>query len=244
LRAYRRSDAYRNLKTGGDPAGTKENQVRLIKMLGLAVVAAVAAMAFVGAGSAMATTSTALCKVVTNPCPAASIYPKGTVIEALAEDPKLLGKFLGIEGTILCEHSLVSGTTTTTGGLATAPTPLTGSLTALSFTGNCKDSTGGTCTVTVPTLGTIDLLRTAANLGFLKSLGTQVLVVCSGGLISVNCTFGGEPELHAVGTTEKAAELTATKAKLVAVKGSSCPTNPLWDALYKVLKPTPLFINE
>jgi hypothetical protein len=49
--------------------------MRLIKMLGLAVTA-IAAMAFLGAGTASAT----LCKAKESPCPAANQYPEHTTI--------------------------------------------------------------------------------------------------------------------------------------------------------------------
>src|SRR4051794_36916434 len=46
----------------------RENQVRTIKLIGLTALAALTAMAFVGASSAMAEGSTALCKVDQTPC--------------------------------------------------------------------------------------------------------------------------------------------------------------------------------
>jgi hypothetical protein len=215
--------------------------VRLTKMFGPAAITAMATMAFVGSGSAMANTSTALCKVASNPCPAASIYPEGTRIEGLAENPTLLGKFFKIDVSIVCEHSVVSGTISTAGGLGS---PLNGVIENLAFTGNCKDSSGGTCGVAT-NLGTLDLLRTGANVGTATSLGNEAAVVCKGGLITVECVFSGEPKLAAVGTTEKAAELTASKAVLVAVSGPKCPDEPRWDALYKIVAPTTsIFINE
>src|SRR4051794_10011984 len=52
----------------GNLVGKGESKVRLIKMFGLTALAAVAAMAFVGASSALATTSTSMCKVHQEPC--------------------------------------------------------------------------------------------------------------------------------------------------------------------------------
>jgi hypothetical protein len=204
--------------------------MKLIKMLGLAAVAAVAAMALVGAGTAMATGPTALCKVHTDPCPAGSLYPAGTVVEGLATDPILLGTFFGFTGTVLCEHSLVTGKLENALG-----TPLKVEITKITFTGNCKSTFGGSCTVTTAKLGLLDVLKTALNLGIATSLGNEVKVVC-GGFPSIECTFGGTPELHVEGHPVK--HLTANGAALTAVSGSACPTNPRWDALYKVIKPT------
>jgi hypothetical protein len=205
--------------------------MKLIRMLGLAVVAAIAAMAFAGAGTAMASGTTALCKENVLTCPEAQRYPAGTVLEGLAVNPKLLGTFGGIfTGSVSCEHSVVAGTLDAKQG-----TPLTGTITSITFTGNCKSTFGGACTVTTVKKGKLDLLWTAANLGTATSLGNEVKVSC-GGFPTIECTFGGEPKLHAEGTTNK--ELTASEAALKVISGSDCPTNPRWDALYKLVKPT------
>jgi hypothetical protein len=203
--------------------------MRHIKKLGLVVVAAVAAMALVGASSAMAEGTTALCKVNTDPCPAASRYPAGTVLEGVASNPTLLGKFFGITGTITCEKSVVAGTLNSAVG-----TPLTGTITTISFTGNCKDSFGDSCPVSTVKTGTLDLLRTGPNVGTATSLGNEILVKCSG-FINMDCVFAGTPQLKAEGSPAK--ELTASAAVLTG-SGSGCPENPRWDALYKLVKPT------
>ena len=54
----------------------REGHMRLIKMLGLAMVVAAAAMVIVGTGTA----SAVLCKVKENPCAAANQYPVPTTI--------------------------------------------------------------------------------------------------------------------------------------------------------------------
>jgi hypothetical protein len=206
-------------------------------MLGVGAVAMVASLALLGASSAMANTSTSLCKVSTNPCPAASLYASGTLVEGLATKPVLLGTFLGITGTVECEHSVVSGKTN-----AALGNPLVGTINSITFTGNCHSTFGGSCTVTTAKTGTLDLLRTGSNVGTATSLGNEVKVSCSG-FPSIECTFGGEPQLSVVGSPTKT--LTATNAKLVAVKGSACPANPQWDAKYSIIQPTgSVFINE
>jgi hypothetical protein len=50
--------------------------MKYLKMFGLAVVAAAALSAFVGAGTASATEACAVTPVKPNPCPAASMYPE------------------------------------------------------------------------------------------------------------------------------------------------------------------------
>jgi hypothetical protein len=112
----------------------------------------------------------------------------------------------------------------------------------MSFTGNCKDSFGDSCPVTTVKTGKLDLLRTAANLGTATSLGNEVLIKCTG-FINMDCVFGGTPQLHAEGSPVK--HLTANEAVLVPVSGTGCPSNPRWDALYKITQPTGnLFISS
>jgi hypothetical protein len=53
----------------------KEDQMKYLKMLGLAAIAAAALAAFVGTGTASATV---LCSTTTSPCPEAQKYPSGT----------------------------------------------------------------------------------------------------------------------------------------------------------------------
>jgi len=203
--------------------------MKYIKTIGLTVVAAVAAMAIAGAGTAMATGPTALCKVHADPC--GSLYPVGQAIEGLSTNPVLLGNFFGFTGTVSCEHSVVSG------NIEDQPlgTPLKIKITKITFTGNCKSTFGGTCTVTTVKTGLVDLLRTALNLGTATSLGNEIKVVC-GGFPSIECTFGGTPELHAEGSPAK--QLIANAAVLTAVSGSACPTSPRWDATYKITQPS------
>jgi len=218
--------------------------MKLIKTLGLAVVAAIAAMALVGAGSAMANTPTALCKENKNPCPAAALYPAGTLIEGLATNPILLGTFFGLTGTVECEHSVVSGKTEAarSGKEKEKNLPLVGKIEKITFTGNCHSTFGGTCTVTTVKMGKLDLLRLSANLATATSLGNEVKVSCNG-FPTIECIFGGEPQLHVEGSPAKT--LTATKAALKAVSGSACPTNPQWDAKYTIINPAgSIFITE
>jgi hypothetical protein len=219
----RRERPYRNNQHMGD-------SMKLIKTLGLMVVAAVAAMAIAGAGTAMATGSTALCKEHKDPCPAGALYGVGQVIEGLATSPVLLANFFGFTGSISCEHSVVAGKIET----SALANPLQGKIDKITFTGDCLSTFGGSCTVTTVKTGLLDLLRTALNLGTATSLGNEIKVVC-GGFPSVECTFGGTPQLHVEGSPVK--HLTAKEAVLTAVSGSACPSSPRWDALYKIIQP-------
>lgn len=53
--------------------------MKSMKILGLCLLGALAAMAIIGAGTASATK---LCSINTSPCPAGNTYGKGTAIKA------------------------------------------------------------------------------------------------------------------------------------------------------------------
>ena len=82
--------------------------MRNIKILGLGLLAAMAAMAIMGAGTASATK---LCSVNTSPCPAGNTYGKGTSIKTqLVAGTKsvMTSGFV----TITCTESSMNGKTT------------------------------------------------------------------------------------------------------------------------------------
>jgi len=218
--------------------------MRHLKMLGLAAIAAVAAMAFVGASSAMAE-STALCKVSTSPCPEKSLYPSGTVIKAQllpGTESLLLGPEPESKIEVQCTGSTSEGKTTG----ASLANPLTGELTSLAFSG-CTYGAPKTpaCEVNVEKLGVLTLLKTAVNLGEAKVTGVLVTVTCAAVL---KCTYTTEAlPLHAKGTgpSGEVAELTASKAPLVQEGvGVGCPAKGFFDAKYEITSPTPIFITS
>ena len=112
--------------------------MRNIKILGLGLLAAMAAMAIMGAGTASATK---LCSVNTSPCPAGNTYGKGTAIKTqLVAGTKsvMTSGFV----TISCTESSMSGKTTSEGG-AGAVTGEIGSVTWKNCTsglGSCTAS--------------------------------------------------------------------------------------------------------
>ncbi len=207
-------------------------------MFGLAAIAAVAAMAFVGASSATAQT-TVLCDQDINLACAAGHALTGPVhIEALAENPQLLTSF----GNVHCEHSIILGSTNNT-----LASPLAGTVTSLSFTGCLELTFNTSCTATQVSGGTSLLLKTAANLGTLESHGSQVNVTCS--KIGLNCTYGGLPVLHVQGSQLLAGEPTdlaiaTANTTLTKTGGTFCPSTSTWEAEYEVLLPDPLFITN
>ncbi len=206
--------------------------MKLIKMIGLTAVAAVVAMAFLGASSAMAT-STQLCKVHTEPCPAGSGAAK--VHMTNVGDVVLHATLLGINVLILCHKSLGEGTLL---GLAA---PQVGHLTSLNFEECFREKNGvdgDKCTVTVTSLGLLEVLKTALNLGEAKTTGTNALVSCPG---LPECEYGGnevalgsvEGALHKAGTGHGMLNANAT----LKVKGGAfCPSTALWLGLYEPLE--------
>lgn len=87
-------------KAGISRRTEEKDKVKFIKILGLA---AIAAMALVGASSAMANGPTVLCKVHEEPCAAANIYTGH--FEGLAKNPEVLSPIANIK----CNHSVILG---------------------------------------------------------------------------------------------------------------------------------------
>jgi hypothetical protein len=223
-----------------------------MKIFGL-LITAVTAMALIGASSALAAESTALCKVSTSPCPEKSIYPSGTAVKAQllhqtassAENLKnvspslLLGPGEVVE--VRCWESSASGKTTT--GLVKEG-PVQGTLETLSFS-HCFHKSGVGCTVTINKLGTLTLLKTGVNVGEAKVTGVKATVVCG---VVFECVYKTEElPLSAKGTGSlgEVAELTAKQAKLTKEGiGVGCPNEAFFDAGYEITEPATGFITE
>jgi hypothetical protein len=193
------------------------------RMLGLAAAACLVVMAFVGASSASAE-STALCTVHEEPCAAANMI---VTLQAVAKDPKLLFKFMGAATVVLCERSQL---TLILGALGA---PQVATPTELKWE-NCE--TGGTpCEVTTVSMGTFDILKTALNLGLMKSLGNEVNVNCVEA--GITCTFGGEPQFGVAGAGHMAGAghgmFTANKLSMERTAGPFCEATAALDALYE-----------
>ena len=204
--------------------------MRFIKMLGLAAIAAVAAMAFVGAGSAAATV---LCKQAPNAenkCAAGQSYGVGTIIKGTAQNAVLTSDL----SNVTCEHSETEAEVSNAGS---ASTTVTGSIKKLTFTG-CKTAGLVGCTVTVQNLPYHAEVH--AGEGGNGSLTVKTggkgkpgaTVVCVG---VINCTFnntlfnlpveGGNPA--AVLANEVALER----------EGGTCGKEAFWDATYTAIAP-------
>ncbi len=196
--------------------------MRLIKMFGLATVAAVAAMAFVGATSASAETSTQLCDAHTGlTCSDAAsdvhmVLAPGTVL-------KLLSPLV----TVLCLGELWESSGADVGALGN---PQSLDLTSKVSTGCGTTSAHSNCTLTTLTLPDADLLKLGLDEGSLELLsGTFRLQGCGFGL---NCEYDLEGTLVSVG----AQHVTMEETPVTELGGKFfCPDETKLDGLLETL---------
>jgi hypothetical protein len=196
--------------------------MRLIKMFGLAVIAAIASMAFIGASSAMANGSTVLCNNTSLPCD--NIYTGH--VEGLSTHAELKAG-----ATILCTHSKVLGEAL---GLAN---PLVIHVSELTFTG-CN----GTVNV-IDKTGLILALKTAPNLATGTAHGFEVLAERFG----VHCVYGGVATgAHGLGSVGSGlASIVANEVELEKLAGGFfCSGTSKWTATYSILLPDPIYISS
>jgi len=200
--------------------------MRLIKMLGLAAVAAIAAMAFLGASSAAAL-PTSLCKEASESleCPAGQRAHEFT----MAAGTTVLKTSLL---TVLCLGSKGTGVVTSANNLGT---PLQVEVTSLAWESCGSNAEHTNCTVENVALPTFDVLKTEADLGEATALGASVHVTCSG----LNCYYGGAAVgpfvVESSGHTEGSGKgmFTASELSVPKVKGFLCPKESFWTALYE-----------
>jgi hypothetical protein len=201
--------------------------VRLMKMLGLAAFSAVAAMAFLGAGTAAALPHEqyGLCKAKELLlCAAGNLIPVGSgTLLGKAENPVL-------EGTLAekCATSLAKGKVT---GVLDEKGRLKTQIDSLTFTGcePCKKVTVNN----LPLAGEITMNTTLGSDWHYTSKGNASLTECSFGL---TCKFGSENvlgllEYNAAGTSTV---LNTNKAELKFEGGSEffCGKIGKWNARY------------
>lgn len=203
----------------------EENQMRSIKLFGLAAVAALAATAFIGPPSASATW-TVLCKT-SEPlaCPAAN-----EIVLKKVHFVALDGKLLSSLGTILCEEALiVAETLHLAKPLLIHPSELVYKVCSLGST---------SCEVKTTHLGLLHLLKIGVDIGELLDLEeggsfTRVSVVC-GKL--VNCEYEGQGLVgEAVGGNPSTVTYKESVVNKVA-GGFLCPETSKLDAVFKSLE--------
>jgi hypothetical protein len=205
--------------------------MKSLKMLGLSVIAAMGLMAFLGAGTASATT---LCKTKLAPgvtCPTAWDWPVNTTSLHIslrsgkkAELTSPVGKAVAT-----CEELTVTATLTKT------------SATWLPFSIHTLDWSKCSTTVTNIKLGNINVMWLKENEAEVQAEGVEVTVILSG----VTCTYttGEGTKLGTIVGGEKPTMKIETKVKKSA--GSFvCPTEPTWDSEVEITEPNPINITE
>ncbi|HET8813970.1 MAG TPA: hypothetical protein VFM51_03340 [Solirubrobacterales bacterium] len=214
--------------------------MKQLKILGLAVVAAMALMAFVGAGTASAT-PTALCKVPTTPgglpiCEGNHLYPAGTNIHALLEAGAKL-RIVTPNGVVECRMATIDAFTEQKTAL-----PLGAIVNALTFE-ECEDE-GEPVDVETVKNGTLDIeiidLPVWTHNGTLTLTGTE---------IRVEWTFTGAECFYDPGhtgvltggpmaTIDWAGTLVGTGGNLLCPEG-----NGSWNGAFTVTSPEPLWVS-
>jgi hypothetical protein len=197
-------------------------KVRAIKLIGLTALAALTAMAFVGASSAMAEGSTALCKVDQTPCETKNIISH-IHEETLASNP---GKLLS-EPTVECNVLFLGDASPTLGN----PLVITGKFTYSGCNNSCKVEEAGGPSV-------LKVLRLGKELADVTGKG-EVKLSCLFGFIK--CQYNGEGLLgHALGpltATEPNGEVRVEEQSTKKVSGT-CPATAKLDLLTTPLEPT------
>ncbi|MGN6256701.1 MAG: hypothetical protein ACTHN3_02980 [Solirubrobacterales bacterium] len=213
-----------------------------LKMLGLAVLAAGALSALIGAGTASATV---LCSTNTNPCTGTK-YPSGTSVSGSLVSGTNAVLVTG-SGEVTCTKSTISGKTTSAGS---STTTVTGEITAVSFTGCTESVFHSSCTVTSENLPwKVEVHSSSTNgngamTAFSSGKGNPgAIVECS---FFVNCTYSTTSATLSV-TGGNPAKVLASKVPLAATTSgthTTCPSNTAtWTAEYEITTPKPLFVE-
>lgn len=194
-----------------------------LKMLGLVAIAVLGLIAFVGAGTASATTLYTSSNL-TNP------YPAGTTFDfTLVQGHSVT--FTNGKGEELdtCSESTFEWKTASESG-----TPLSGAIEQLGF--------GGCTTTTIPiALGSLQIEKVGTNEGKVVGKGLQATIAIFG----VTCTYGfGSGTTLGTITGGTAPVLLISGATLVKTAGGFlCPSTAGFDADYIITSPHAVFIG-
>lgn len=214
--------------------------MKQLKILGLAVVAAMALMALIGAGTAAAT-PTALCEEKTTInglpiCEPNHIYPAGTRVHAELEE----GTFLNIVtplGVVECQQSTVDVITEQQTNI-----PLGAIVNALTFNG-CQKA-GEEVEVRTVKRGTLDIevidIPEWTHDGTLTLTGTEITVLFK--KAGIHCLYDAG---HTGVLTGGPMATIDWFGPLVKTGGNAlCPAaNATWNGAYTVTSPEPLWIS-
>jgi len=199
-----------------------------MKILGLCLLGALAAMAIMGAGTASATK---LCSVNTSPCPAGNTYGKGTSIKAQLPAGGTSVMSSGFT-TVTCTSSTMSGKTTSEGGAGA----VTGEISSVTWK-NCTSSLGSCTASALNTPWKVEVSGSGGS-GTMSVNNPGGKFTCGG----VTCEYaaskasvsanGGNP------ATIKASGVSFSKIG----GGFLCSSSASWTATYEVTSPKPLFV--
>lgn len=215
--------------------------MKYLKMLGPAAVAAAALMAFVGAGSASAATST-LCSAAESPCAAANAWPAnntgtGTVLD-FSLDPGTSAELKETGGASLdtCTEATVKG--------KLEEDSRTGKLAG----GKNASITWGHCTfpTTTTVLGGLKIEGGASGNGTI--IAKEEIKVTINTVLFGSCVYGVTPgTLLGTLTEGKPATIDASAvAQKLAPVGGPCPETAIWSAKYIQTEPkeTTLYVSN
>lgn len=199
-----------------------------MKILGLGLLAALAAMAFLGAGTASATK---LCSVNTSPCPAGNTYGKGTAIKAqlvAGTTSTMASGFVNIS----CTESTISGKTTSEGGAGA----VTGTISSVTWKG-CTSGLGACTASALNTPWSAEVTGSGGN-GTMSISGAGGKFTCGG----VTCEYAASKASVSVSggnpATIKASNISFSKTG----GGFLCSSTASWSGTYEATAPKPLFI--
>jgi hypothetical protein len=219
--------------------------MRFTKVLGLAAVAAMAAMAFIGTGSASALPdevvlcSTLITNQATELCPNANVLPQGTEILGLASKPTLKSSFTTVE----CEDSTSTAKITSPGGMSEH---LAYEITALEFGVLPTPKLGAGCTgckqihTTPPYSGTIlmntstDYDATVKGSATLKECGPFSNVECKYENSGLELLIDPDATKHPLGTVKGDLLLIEDTLKKIG-GGFLCSSTGVWTASYTTI---------
>jgi hypothetical protein len=198
-----------------------------LKLIGLAVVAAMAVIGFAGAGSASATV---LCKATETPCSEANLIKKGAEFSADTEGRTLIEETSGL----IIESCTGGSLATTISGQGGATETVIISTTTSSWTWSGCEAGGLSATESGQLelqhlTGTDHATMTGKGFGIKLTKSGCTYVSASGNEVG-RVTGGTSPviDVHTV--------LTKSKGEL------TCPPDIVWIATYKITKPSVFYV--
>jgi hypothetical protein len=209
--------------------------MRTFRILGLAVLAALAISAFAGAGSASAVS---LCSINVATCPGGNIYPEGTTLEADLEGAMIV---MGEEEVVVACATSDLDVETFGPGASFVMAEVTG----LMF-GGCADNAENTCAVQGVNLPYEALI-------YQPGMGDGLFAIPTGeggppsleiqcGMLT--CVYGAAMKFEVGGGAP--ATLASLTPNLNMQMGSdeACPETATWDPEYAIGEPEPLFVVQ